>query len=153
MRYKLLKELPGCKKWTIFDEDGFFIEWEMEESVDDTIDVHFIDKFKHNKEWFEEIKEVKSIYDLKEWDTYFYIDSNSNVSEREDVWYSVKDIFCWNAFLTKEEAETELQKRKDIAEVNKYMYNNKEDHYLIGLIENINLAEEVAIKYVKTEKN
>ena len=66
-KYKLLKDLPWMKKWGIFT---FNIDWYDSSSI--CLWTHIVE---NNKEWFEEIKEVKSIYNLKEWYEYFYIDN------------------------------------------------------------------------------
>jgi hypothetical protein len=129
MRYKLLKDLPWLDAGNILEEHKsevmeYKCDWINVNKLNEAL-CYIIHKSIWNPEWFEEIKEVKSIYNLKDWDIYFYInevyrlcDCGFNKIE------SQHDLFFWNAFLTKEEAETELQKRKAMATIKKWSYNN-----------------------------
>ena len=85
----------------------------------------------------QEIKEVKSIYSLEEWDDYYYISAYGDIEFNSDLtlsdfakWNGVeKNISMWNAFLTKEEAETELKKRKAMATIKKWSNDNNDHNY------------------------
>ena len=80
----------------------------------------------HRKEWFEEIKEVKSIYDLKVWDKCFDVTACYDIRQMsyENVPFDNNKIKYWELFLTKEEAQTELQKRKAMATIKKWSHDN-----------------------------
>lgn len=80
------------------------------------------------------IKQPKTVWDLKGGDKYFFIGAIGFV--REDVYGSCNaDRGCisqGNAFLTKEEAEFEVEKRKVIAELKRYAYEFSEDEWCDG---------------------
>ena len=107
--YKLIKELPWLEVGEIIDNS-----------------FNFSLSYLKNTWWIEEIKEPKSIYELKEWDEYFYID---------DLWYIQSIVLdyiqyyelrleIWNTFLTKQEAEKELDKRKALSKIRKWIFKN-----------------------------
>ena len=77
-------------------------------------------------EWLEEIPEKpKSVFDLKEWDDFYFIINNIIFENIVTDCVSFKDYLKeWNIFLSKEEAEAELEKRKAIQGVRKYCYEN-----------------------------
>ena len=137
-KYKLLQEIVWCNWWEIFLDD-WTIERENKETTVSKISnnlkeiqikalISVIDL--SNTEWFEEMKEVKSIYDLKDWDIYFYINEVYRVCDCGfNKIESQHDLFFWNAFLTKEEAETELKKRKAMATIKKWSHDNNDHNY------------------------
>lgn len=137
MKYKLLKDINGSEAGTIFNSILNYdrthvtwielIEWKSVWNILDLTRCFSLD----NKEWFEEIKEVKSIYNTVIWDL-FYIYWHRVLSYTELngikkpyywdlIWESIK---LWDAFLTKEEAETELSKRKAIQAIKKWSWKN-----------------------------
>jgi len=137
MKYKLLKDLPVSAKGHIFDETGLLIDWpnfqiglpwEINEEVALAIKL----KWGMFYDWFEPIKETKSIYDLQEGDDYYFISSHWNIEVNTDLTRSdfapwncyYKDLLILNVFLTHKEAETELTKRKNIAELKRYIYDD-----------------------------
>ena len=124
IKYKLLKELPWIEVWTVFTVDDTKVRRKDWYNSTNYVNSYFWKELL-NKEWFEEIKEVKSIYDLKDWDEYFYINEIYRVRDCEfNKIESQHDLFFWNAFLTKEEAETELKKRKAMANIKKWSHDN-----------------------------
>lgn len=133
-QYKLKKDFLHIKSWTIVDifkrKDKWIIsitkyvisikDWLIAEIVDST---HFV-----FEEYFEEIKEErKSIFNLEEWDKYYYLYIHWEVGlyTYEDTNFDNNTIGVWNAFLTKEEAEKESERRKAIQKIKKYCWENK----------------------------
>ena len=82
-------------------------DWVIAEIIEAT---HFV-----FDEYFEEIK-PKNIFDLQRWDGYYYLFSDWDIDSRDYYWdETYKDLIeNWNAFLTKEEAEKEVERRKAI---------------------------------------
>jgi hypothetical protein len=120
MKYKLLKELPNAKagEYTYL-WDNIFSDWNTSFNI--------YKEWLDNPEWFEEIKETKSIYDLQEGDTFysFWTDILSLTINWEVAQQHYKNLLeIGEVFLTKQEAETELAKRKAIATIKKWSYDN-----------------------------
>ena len=94
-------------------------DWIISEIVDST---HFV-----FEEYFEEIS--KNIFDLQRWDGYYYLFSDWDIGSCDYYWDEVyKDMVeNWNAFLTKEEAEKESERRKAIQRIKKYCWENDID--------------------------
>jgi len=139
-KYKLLKELPWLEVGTIVSYDNWRCSLYKEEQENLTnlelqsislIESILVYSSKEETDWLEEIKEEpKSIYELKEWDKFFYIDGDISVYvsyKTEIKWDYSFDILLeyWNVFLTKKEAEKELEKRKALTKINKWIYDNK----------------------------
>lgn len=113
-------------------------QWIIAEILDST---HFV-----FEEYFEEEKEEKkSIFNLKEWDGYYFLKSNWYIIclDRYDWTELDKDIVAnGNAFLTKEEAEKEVERRKAIQRIKKYCFENNiqykenvsDETFYIGII-------------------
>ena len=126
--YKVIKEAPWLHIGDVYEKTIDF--WYKSDNT------NAFSKFKeaeveNNKEWFEEIKEVKSIYELKGREIYYYIWFTNTWVQRiyECIWdanrYMIDArIEIWEAFITKEEAETELQKRKAMATIKKWSHDN-----------------------------
>lgn len=76
-------------------------------------------------DYFEDIQS-DSIFNLKDWDEYFCINSAWGIYSYHYDWsVSDKEILeSWNAFLTKREAEKELARRKAIFNIKKYCFEN-----------------------------
>ena len=134
---------------------------------------------KKQLDWYEETP--KTIRYIKDWDDYYYIggnwamyysiyeDENDNNNNNND---SNTTIAIWNAFLTKQEAEKEVEKRKAIVrinnridELNDWWIPDWDDHYKYNIYYNNNLyakcykcdfttyrKESHAIKYMQTEE-
>ena len=73
-----------------------------------------------------EKKEIKTIYNLKEGDTYFYLDDTLDVidNQYDDDEIDNKRLSIWNVFLTEEEAEEERAKTKARAIIKKWSVEN-----------------------------
>jgi len=54
-------------------------------------------------EWFEEVKEKKTIYDIVSWEYYWYLWEDGEISRIESIWSSYIDPL--NDFLTEREAK------------------------------------------------
>ena len=62
----------------------------------------------------------KTVFDLKYWDEIWSIDIDWEIVSID---YYKSNVYC-NIFITKEEAEKELEKRKAIFNIKKYCYDN-----------------------------
>lgn len=131
-KYKLKKDLPTWKAGTIFwvweDECLYGLSEDNKPiMVYSAITLINFDLLK-NSEWFEEVEEEKSIFELDYGDKYFYIDDFSEVKEAEvekEYFESFEnDLNYGNVFLTKAEAEKELEKRQAIQRIKKYCWEN-----------------------------
>lgn len=95
--------------------------------------LHDLDLLKHTKEMNGSkkfLKKPKSIWDLKDWDKYFYIDFDLNcISHSTYTNHSLDNfrIASWNAFLSEQEAEKELNKKKAIYKIKRYCWENEID--------------------------
>ena len=109
-RYKILKDLLWLEAWKIIENEKIFSLSYLKENW-----------------WLEEIKESKSIYNLEHWDKYYYIDNCITVENSYWYWdvddYSILET--WNVFLTKEEAEKELNKRKALSKIKRWIWKNE----------------------------
>lgn len=129
--YKLLKDLPRAKAGEVViitnaHSDTPWIlkinKWNEDEKQRPRL--AFIHK-NDISEWLEEVK-PKTIWDLKEWDDFWFI-SISNIYKHSIASYEafkMSYLEPWNVFFTQEEAEQELNKRKAIQRVRKYCYEN-----------------------------
>lgn len=124
IKYKLLKDINGSEAGYTFNYEAIswnYWKWEaILLNVQHLAYIIWID----NKEWFEEIKETMSIYDLEEDDEIYTIElwtiyHASYYFENQQKLLSAGDIF-----LTKEEAETELSKRKAMQIIKKWSWEN-----------------------------
>ena len=118
-KYKLLKDLPFDKEWTIIDSEN---RWNL-------VMYPIISRYSDNKEWFEEIKEPKTIYNLKEWDKCYILVYGQALKE-DFIWEYDMRLCMSEIFLTKQEAETELKKRKALAKIKKWSVENDWDYKL-----------------------
>lgn len=128
-KYKLLQDINWADAGTIFNQtehnESFWVrwielvEWESLWSILDLMKCIGL----NNKEWFEEIEEVKSIYDLKDWDVAFNLLWDDIVLDFNEEDHKIA-IEAGEVFLTKEQAETELQKRKAMATIKKWSHDN-----------------------------
>jgi len=135
-KYKLLKELPWLEVGTIIKYDNWFCSLNKEVQEDlINLEINSLkileDILVYNPEqegkWLEEIKE-KSIYELKEWDEYYYIyDKIQKIIIEDNLNKKLyeRDLEQWNVFLTKQEAEQELNKRRALAKIKKWIWENK----------------------------
>lgn len=127
--YKLLKDLPLAKTG---EEVEIYEKWKdliriykKPNNNRSWILICQIEK-ENISEWLEEIpQKPKSIWDLKEWDDFYFIINSIIFENIVTDCVSFKDYLKeWNVFLTKKEAEAELEKRKAIQRVRKYCYEN-----------------------------
>ena len=147
-KYKLLKDIPWLEVGAIigyvwprtqYSNDNVRINRWMKEWID--IDWNNLNSFQkysyklleniiennHYYWWLEEIKEPKNIYNLKKWDTYFYID---------DLWYIQSIVLdciqyyklrleVWNVFLTYKEVLKVYYERKALERIKKWIWENE----------------------------
>lgn len=131
-KYKLKKDLPRAKTGS---EVVLF-------PVKDNFEISRINLFQENwnnsrlgficnediSEWLEEIpQKPKSIWDLKDWDFCYVLRESWSITST--VYCSTNDTFAkiisnWNMFLSLEEAQKELEKRKAIGRIKKYCWEN-----------------------------
>ena len=131
-KYKLLKDLPRAKAGEVViitnahSNNPWILKinkWNEDETQRPRL------AYIHTRnvdEWLEEIPEKpKSVFDLKEWDDFYFIINNIIFENIVTDCVSFKDYLKeWNIFLSKEEAEAELEKRKAIQGVRKYCHEN-----------------------------
>lgn len=131
-KYKLLKDFLHLKVGTAVDIFTKEIEWTIKVkkyviSIKDHLIAEIADSLGfHFDKLFEEIIEPKSIFNLKEWDMYYLICQDAYIDYltfADDI-YDKKYLTNWNAFLTKQEAEKEVKKRKAIFNIKKYCWEN-----------------------------
>lgn len=118
-KYKLIKELPLAPVGTEVDiTPKIYTYKEVRIYNDKSWTIAYINE-KDIPLWLEEIQEEKSVWDIQDWDEYWWLSgwiycaiwkSGSNDISHRDV---------WNCFLTYEEAEKELKKRKSIVKLNR----------------------------------
>ena len=130
--YKLLKDLPRAKAGEVViitnahSNTAWILKinkWNEDETQRPRL--AFIHK-NDISEWLEEIPEKqKTIWNLEEWDDFYFIINSSIleniVTDCEDFKDYLKE---WNVFLTKKEAEQELEKRQAIQRIKKYCHEN-----------------------------
>lgn len=125
-KFKLKKDLPTWKAWEeMWIGEDWCLYWTTKEW--DVIMVYHVStllKFNIlNSEWFD--KEEKSIFNLKEWDDIYIMRYDDYISRQRWWKQFVDDRINWNVYLTKEEAEKELERRKAIQRIKKFMWENK----------------------------
>lgn len=128
--YKLIKDLPRAKAGEVViitnahSNNPWILKinkWNEDETQRPRL--AFIHK-NDISEWLEEVK-PKTIWDLEEWDDFYFIINNIIFENIVTDCESFKDYLKeWNVFLTKKEAEAELEKRKAIQRIRKYCYDN-----------------------------
>lgn len=129
-RYKLLKALPNWEAGTkfILKEDWNLYGTKngkevMVYSSKTLKELGFLDL----EEWIEETTpRPKSIWDLKDWDYFWYIFKNDIYEDTifDLEFFQNNYLEVWNAFLTEKEAKQELMKRQAIQRVKKYCLEN-----------------------------
>lgn len=108
MKYILKKDLPLAKAGTEIelykDSEGIYsniwlpldINYAREIATINPLDI---------PEWLEEVKEPKTIYDLKEGDVYWYISDNWIIDNHIYHWHEFTDNWYTCCFLTEREAK------------------------------------------------
>ncbi len=110
-RYKILKDLLWLEAWKIIENEKIFSLSYLKENW-----------------WLEEIKEeLKSIYNLEYWDKHYFITSYWLIKSTKWYWDSIDEwaLEIWNVFLTYKEAEKELNKRKALSKIKRWIWENK----------------------------
>ena len=127
MKYKLLKDLPLAKAGM-----EVRIEW-------NSCTTSMIHSDKHYSlwtilntdipEWLEEVKEPKTIYDLKFWDHYWTLSNRNNFSH-DHCWMSQSffetDVFC--TFVTEREAKRNKLLRELATRTSKHLPKKWENY-------------------------
>ena len=137
-KFKLLRDLPGAKAWDIIvykDWDVYFEKCSDNTTPSfQTVDEHLLwmlEKMIREVEyewWLEEIQESpKSIYELKDRGTYFYINDRWEIIDVDWLLWSGFEgrLEIWNVFFTEEEVEKELRKRKALVRIKRWIWKNK----------------------------
>ena len=131
-KYKLLKDLPMAVSWTIVELEKY--NWELDTYTiswfyaNQKIELWKIQNRK-TKEWLEEIKEPKSVWDLQEGDKYYCIDSQGFIGtgEWKNNLRNISERKNGNVFLNIDEAEKECDRRNAIGEIQQYCWENNID--------------------------
>ena len=144
-RFKLKKDLPT---WEAGEEMWIWEDWCLYWTTKewDVIMVYHVSTILNfdilNSDWFEKIE--KSIFDLKEWDNVYYINEDGNILKKEITNKYIDKILnfvdIWNVFLKEEEVEAELERRKALQRIKKFMWEN--------WIKNIKFNENIYAKYI-----
>ena len=129
MKYKLLKSLPDIETGTIIeykDDKYFFENWS--EVHAEFNDIFYRIFHRDSKDWYEEVKEVKTIYDLKEWDIYWNI-TEWYVSKHSVIqWDFMKTAHIEN-FLTEREAKRNKLFRELATRTDKWLPEDNDTWY------------------------
>jgi len=130
MKYKLLKPLPDIDSGTIIeykDDKYFFESWS--EVHAEFNDIFYRIFHRDSKDWYEEVKEKKSIYDLEEWDEYYLLDSILTIWKYKitNEWHFYKNEHI-NNFTTEREARRNKLLR-ELATREKWL-PDKLEHYI-----------------------
>lgn len=131
-KYKLKKDFLHLKAGDVVDVFKRKDEWPISItkyviSIKGWLIAEIVESTKFSfEDYFEEIEERKSIFNLREWDKYYYLYSDWYIDyiTFEDDDYDKKYIKNWHAFLTKKEAVKELERRKAIQKIKKYCWEN-----------------------------
>ena len=128
MKYKLLKELPLADIW---DEVEYF------ESTTEIRKKWVAIAYLHKNlisEWLEEVKEPKTIYDLKKWDKYYVLDDWNEVTKYEvpsNTYFN--NPYCrFNFFVTEREAKRNKLLRELATRTDKFFPKKQENYIAIG---------------------
>lgn len=131
-QYKSSAIITGISDYS-FAKDKYFynVEWEHDDYLDE-IHEDLLEPY---------IEKPKSVWDLKKGDTYYLIDVTGDVIEANWLGYWLdydndkRSRKIGNAFLTKEEAENEVERRKIEAEMlrlgGRRKFNRGKDNYFI----------------------
>lgn len=131
-KYKLKKDLLHLRAGDVVDVFKRKDEWPISItkyviSIKGWLIAEIVESTKFSfEDYFEEIEERKSIFNLKRWDIYYSICDDSDVESIifENDSYDNKYIQSWNAFLTEEEATKEVERKKAIQKIKKYCWEN-----------------------------
>lgn len=127
-KYKLLKPLPDIEVGTIIEykDDKYFFENWLEVHAEFN-DIFYRIFHRDSKDWYEEVKEPKTIYDLKFWDYYWTLSNRNNIS-RDFCWklqeFFETDKFC--TFITEREAKRNKLLRELATRTDKWLPDERE---------------------------
>ena len=130
MKYKLLKDLPLAKAGTVVEisDTNFFQRGELDIHLpDDNWRPHCIANItlENQKEWLEEVKEPKTIYDLKKGDKYYEVYANLQINSNIYNWHSQ---VTFNMFLTEREAKRNKLLRELATRTSKHLPKKWENY-------------------------
>lgn len=133
MKYKLLKDLPLAKAGTVVEisDTNFFQRGELDIHLpDDNWRPHCIANItlENQKEWLEEVKEPKTIYDLKKWEIYWYLDEFNEVQSKW-FWWLWSDSASNRCFLTEREAKRNKLLRELATRTDKWLPEKWDQYY------------------------
>lgn len=126
-KYILKQDLPLAKAGTIVQVDlekdfpKIYENKERNFKLIWVVDMDTMDK------WLEEVPEKpkRSVWNLLKWDKYYIIENNFYYEHSWDwLSFDILHLTEWNIFLSYEEAEQELEKRRAIQRVKKYCWEN-----------------------------
>lgn len=120
-KYKLLKDLPWIKAWTIFTVDDTKVSREDWYNSSMYVNSYFWANLK-DELWFEPIEEKKTYDTLTKEDTVWYIGTNWDI----DTTFYRKNHCRSEIFLTSEEAEDEHARREWANRKDKFVPKNDE---------------------------
>ena len=115
MKYKLLQKLPWMEVWTI-------IEWDKLGNIILSFWYTNISNIEEYPDFFEEVKEPKTIYDLKKGDTFWTIENCGYIQN----WFMPFDYFEWflditRCFVTEREAKRNKLLRELATRMDKWL--------------------------------
>lgn len=130
MKYKLLKQIEekdSIKVWSIFDI------WDHRTTLDiDIPECQVPISFLISQWYIEEVKENKTIYDLKFWDHYWTLSNRNNISHNH-CWMSQSffetDVFC--TFVTEREAKRNKLLKELATRTDRWLPSNWDEYFVI----------------------
>lgn len=129
-KYKLKKEIEWTIEWTEFEYPN---DLNDDMTASQINCVNLANLIWLDNDYFEQIEEVKSIYDLKKGDKEIWY--NIHWSPNNSILFKtfIYHLEMWEAFLTSEETEKEREKRKALATIKKWSYDNDNGYeYVYG---------------------
>lgn len=125
MKYKLLKDLPLAKVGTKVELKDDWIHYAiMADEMIDFVTLWYI-LSKDIPEWLEEVKEPKTIYDLKKGDKYYEVYANLQINSNIYNWHSQ---VTFNMFLTEREAKRNKLLRELATRTSKHLPKKWENY-------------------------
>jgi len=129
MKYKLLKQIEekdSIKVWSIFDI------WDHRTTLDiDIPECQVPINFLISQWYIEEVKEAKTIYDLKKWDKYYVLDDWNEITKYEVPSNAYFDNpYCrFNCFVTEREAKRNKLLRELDTRTDKWLPEQWDKYY------------------------
>ena len=122
IKFKTLKELPGVPVGTIVEQDWY----DLYHFGDRHFEVEYLRK---HPDFFEEIQEPKTIFDLKAWDGYYVLNVFNKICEYS--FQGVETIKEVCTFLTEKEARRNKLLRKLATRTDKWLPEKWDLYYSI----------------------